>query len=1051
MGRFIMTIIALDCESNGLDLRLGARPFLITICKDNGDLLYWEWEVDPLTRMPDIPEEDIVDIRVEIASADIIVGQNLKFDSTALEVSGILKEWPWDKTYDTLIAGHLLSSNTPHNLTDMGIQYLGRNIEKYEIAIKDATQKARRLVRSKLPEWRIAIRGLPEMPSATKEPWKNDMWLPKALCNYANTQMLDYDERDYKKRKDGTRVQPWWFEYGEENHPWQTVLSEYANKDSETTLLLWLEMEKELHRRGLWNIFLERMKVVPVAVAIERRGITLSGERLERLQCEFSGECDNCEKICKDIALTYGCELELPKGSSNNRSLTEFCFKPDNVLSRGVVEVCPGPQKEYIDLATGCLGLRPRKRGKPSDTYRLGTPSLDKDTLENYLTFLQEDSDSGKFVRALAAKRKRETALSYMRGYSRYWTELEEENNWYRIHPSLNPTGTDTLRWSSSNPNQQNLCVDSQTEFLTADGWIFAAELTEQHKVAQYWKDSATIDFISPKILVSHFKGNMLHLLTELHIDMLVTPNHRCLLRNRQTWKKLDVEAKDFKSDYHHFGAGNYIGGRDSLSQDWVIWLCAVQADGSYTKVKGKEYGIQFAFKKNRKIKRLRECLNRLCAKYTEKEMEDGVVQFYIGKDQEVVKFAKDVMPDKKLGKWLLDFDRETLDIFSEEFLFWDGSWTRKDEYTSSLKQNVDWAQIVWVLSGRVCNVSTRYINKHIGGVWHHYAHLRNRDYSLTTNFFTKDVPWDGPVYCVEVPSSYIVIRRNGRVSVTGNSKQEGFNLRYAFGPAPGREWWSLDAKNIELRIPAYVSGEKDLIYVFDHPNDPPYYGSYHLAVFDLLHPQLFAEYGKKCKEEFESTWYQWIKNGNFAVIYGAQESKADTTYRVQGAYEKIRYRFPKMAELSDKQVKIANRLGYVETIPDKSVDPLKGYPIVCSRTENGYVKPTVPLNYFVQSTAMWWTARAMVRTHTQLQEWNKKGFDGYITMQVHDELVLDFPKSPRHPKEQIGLFRQQGDTYWRIKAIKKLMEQGGTDIGVPIPVGVEYHLDNWSKGEVLS
>ena len=26
-------------------------------------------------------------------------------------------------------------------------------------------------------------------------------------------------------------------------------------------------------------------------------------------------------------------------------------------------------------------------------------------------------------------------------------------------------------------------------------------------------------------------------------------------------------------------------------------------------------------------------------------------------------------------------------------------------------------------------------------------------------------------------------------------SKKEGFNLRYAFGPAPGREWWSLDGQ----------------------------------------------------------------------------------------------------------------------------------------------------------------------------------------------------------------------------------------------------------------
>ncbi len=586
-------LMALDTEDTGIDLRLGARCFFITICKDTGDILSYEWHVDPLTRMPDIPESDIREIRDVIESADSIVCQNGKFDATALEVSGILQDWPWHKTYDTLIAGHLLSSNTPHNLTDMGIQYLGRNIEKYELLLKDATQKARRLCRSHLNDWRIAAQDLPEMPSATKEPWKADTWLPKAICGYACTQMLTYDERNYKKKRDGTIVQPWWYEYGWEYHPWQTVLSNYANKDSETTLLLWYEMEKELHRRHLWKIFQERMRVIPVAVAIERRGITVSGERLERLQCEFSQECARCEVECVNIASTYGYTLTLPKGGGNNKSLTEFCFKPDPAVT--YQEVSAGVTEAVYATATDgvCLNLKPVKRGKPSERYRIGTPSLDKETIDYYLSFLEEDSNESRFIKSLASKRKRETAIGYMNGYKRYWTEIEDEN-WYRMYPSLNPTGSDTLRWSHTNPNSANI------------------------------------------------------------------------------------------------------------------------------------------------------------------------------------------------------------------------------------------------------------------------------------------------------------------------SKQEGFNLRYAFGPAPGREWWSLDAKNIELRIPAYEAGETDLIYVFEHPNDAPYYGSYHLVVFDLLHPDLFAQHGKKCKDEFESTWYQWVKNGNFAVIYGCQEEKADATF-VEPYLAEIfnRNSLVKLVPVSDKPVRV--------------------------------------------------------------------------------------------------------------------------------------------------
>lgn len=267
-------------------------------------------------------------------------------------------------------------------------------------------------------------------------------------------------------------------------------------------------------------------------------------------------------------------------------------------------------------------------------------------------------------------------------------------------------------------------------------------------------------------------------------------------------------------------------------------------------------------------------------------------------------------------------------------------------------------------------------------------------------------------------------------------SKKESFNLRRCFGPAPGREWWSLDYQNLELRIPAFEAGEDELIEVFLHPERPPYFGSYHLAVFDTLHPELFARHGKAVKTLFEATWYQWVKNGNFATLYGAQEAKADATYRVPGAFRRIQGRFRKMAALSDRMKAQADRLGFVETIPDRSVDPARGYPILTARTEWGRVLPTTPLNYHIQSTAMWCTARAMVRCQERLDEWRAgDGFDGHMVLQVHDELVTDFPFS-----ENMG-------NLWRVKEIARLMEMSGEGIGVPTPVTVEYNPVNWADG----
>lgn len=275
-------------------------------------------------------------------------------------------------------------------------------------------------------------------------------------------------------------------------------------------------------------------------------------------------------------------------------------------------------------------------------------------------------------------------------------------------------------------------------------------------------------------------------------------------------------------------------------------------------------------------------------------------------------------------------------------------------------------------------------------------------------------------------------------------SKQKGFNLRYAFGPGPGREWWSLDAQNIELRIPAFKADEQDVVNIFLRPNDPPYYGSYHLAVFDTLYPDIFKKFGKEVKDmkEYESTLYQWVKNGNFAILYGAGEAKADATYHYKGAFQLIRRRFPKIAKLSDRMIAEANRTGGIHTVPDNTVNPKKGYPIQCSFGDYARVQPTLPLNYFVSGTACWWMGQAMVACDEQLETWRTRDkFDGGIAMQVHDELVFDLPKRGNPVTDA----KNSNLNY--VKVLQKHMERQGDAIGVPTPVALEFNEYTWDKG----
>lgn len=723
-------MISFDTETTGVDVHHGVKPFFVTACDDNDDVTFFEWDVDPLTREPEIPDEDLTAVAELIESNDLVL-QNAKFDAKVINTIIPDLRWPWERTHDTLLAGHLLASNQPHNLTDMAIHYLGVNVEPLEKRLQAACMEARRIIQQaalrlkrittkpkttpakgkhartdedqerdeRLSSWAIAKEGRPDMPSAKATVWKFDTWLPRAVAKADNYPA---------------------------DHPWWTVLRDYANADSEVTIRLWRVMEKIIHQRKLWAIYDERRKAQEVAMDMEIRGVTISKDRLDTLRTEYQEESARAGRICVNIAKYYGHDLVLPKNGVNN-SLREFMF-----------------DKMTLEQL--------RSKAK----HNKGSPSLDANAMQHYMETLDDNTKPKLFIKTLLGKRKRDTALQYMEGYESFWLPVSVDPDtgagWYVLHPSLNQTGTDTLRWSSSNPNQQNI------------------------------------------------------------------------------------------------------------------------------------------------------------------------------------------------------------------------------------------------------------------------------------------------------------------------SKKEGFNLRFMFGPTPDREWWSLDAKGIEDRLPAYKSLQQELIDIFEKADDPPFYGSNHLLRFSIVYPDIWAaavkevgldKAGPYCKKKYAASNYQWCKNGGFAVQYGAVEKSdgwgtADRAFHKQWAHRLLKERLSKLEAYNQYWIKYAEKYGYVETMPDKSVDPERGYPILCSRTERGEIKPTVPLNYHIQSTAMWWTMKGMIRCFQQLREWREHdGFDGRIAMQVHDEMVFDFPKSRIHPKNDLGT-RFRRSNLWRVKKLQDLMAAGGDDIGVPTPVGLEYNEHNWSEGVTL-
>ena len=121
---------------------------------------------------------------------------------------------------------------------------------------------------------------------------------------------------------------------------------------------------RRIRKKGLEKIYEERRKGVGIVYQMENNGLNYLVENAEELRKEYSLKSDSCEKVCKNIAKSYGYDLTVPKGGRNN-SLDEFLFtdKGPNLEPVSLTKAKkPSLNKEAIDEYR--LTLEPRSREK---------------------------------------------------------------------------------------------------------------------------------------------------------------------------------------------------------------------------------------------------------------------------------------------------------------------------------------------------------------------------------------------------------------------------------------------------------------------------------------------------------------------------------------------------------------------------------------------------------------------------------------------------------------------------------------------------------------
>lgn len=402
------SFLAVDTEATGVNFFHNEKdpfasccPFVVTTCTESGDARYFDFKVDPRTRIVRINPK----VRSEIANhlkRKPLVFHNAKYDVMALNALGIrlsladkllfkaLDFYQDDATiahkivvpmiHDTMLASHVLYTDQSHKLKDLALQYLDFS-DRDQTYLHEQIVHCRAVARRLHPDWILH----PDVPA--------DAWLLQALAS-------SLPEKD-------------------------AALRDYAVKDAERTALLWEVFRRQLVRDGLGHRYERELALLPSIIHMESRGVSIRVKALHSEILRYSKEAETTEADCVKIA--------------EGKKIKDF-----NIRS--------GPQLQNLLHQVFRLPVT-------KVTGKTQSPATDAKHLKSLQEKCKPGSIPDTFITKLLRGKKLQTSTGYLTQYRNYLTphSLVRGRDRHVLHPDAHQIGTKTTRFSMSNPNGQNV------------------------------------------------------------------------------------------------------------------------------------------------------------------------------------------------------------------------------------------------------------------------------------------------------------------------------------------------------------------------------------------------------------------------------------------------------------------------------------------------------------------------------------------------------------------------------------------------------------------
>lgn len=345
-------------------------------------------------------------------------------------------------------------------------------------------------------------------------------------------------------------------------------------------------------------------------------------------------------------------------------------------------------------------------------------------------------------------------------------------------------------------------CYDSETEILTEHrGFQYFKDLNENDKVATL--ESGKLVFVKPNRYYEYEYDGELIGYKGKSLNLLVTPNHSCFVRKQKPWFPFEFRTADkCFGKFIYFNKGDYVfDGKNKY--DWNLadyelfgfWF----GDGSlcYQTPPGQvRYKISIVQSKN--VDYIRDVIKRSHFDFKERKRLYNGIEFGHENKELATWFLDNFYKNgkKSVPQWIKDSNSEFLKAFVYGMAMADGSIfdkksnRREGSYNIHFYGEKDLAEDFYEVGVRAGFIVTKgtYLNSEeirfirgrsfvSHGLTCYSVTFHKRSNGTTGRQYVQAIPknwykqnYKGKVYCVEVPSHLLFVRRGSTSYWCGNS-----------------------------------------------------------------------------------------------------------------------------------------------------------------------------------------------------------------------------------------------------------------------------------------